>query len=148
MKRRRRGDFLPALKTKARVEVVAALIVRNGKVLVARRPPGKARSGQWEFPGGKAEPGESAEQALAREIEEELGCGCAPAQTFAVLEHEYPDLHVRVLFIGCRLQGEPVRREHAELAWVSPEELARYEFVEADRALLPRIADAIRAGVL
>lgn len=124
--------------------VVAAMIVEDGKILIAQRPAGKARSGQWEFPGGKAEPGESPEAALVREIREELGAEIVPGGLWESLRHDYADLSVTVHFYPCRLAaGARVeRKEHARLEWVEPSRLAEFEFVEADRALLPRIAAA------
>ena len=124
--------------------VVAAMIVEDGKILIAQRPAGKARAGEWEFPGGKAEPGETVEAALAREIREELGCEIVPGPVWEVLRHDYPDLSVAVHFFPCRLApGARVeRREHQRVEWVEPSRLAEFEFVEADRDLLPRIAAA------
>lgn len=124
--------------------MVAALIVQDGRILIAQRPEGKARAGQWEFPGGKAEPGEEPAAALAREIREELGAEVEVGPRWETLTHVYPDLSVTVHFHPCRLkEGSRVTRlEHARLEWVAPAELERFELVEADRALLPRIAQA------
>ncbi len=124
------------------VHVVAALIVRGGKILIAQRPAGKARAGQWEFPGGKREDGESAAAALSRELREELGVEAAVEPPVESVTHDYPDLRVTVDFHPCRLAAEVevARREHARLAWVAPSELAAFDFVEADRELLPRLA--------
>lgn len=126
------------------VVVVAGMIVREGKILIAQRPEGKARAGQWEFPGGKAEPGEANEAALVREIREELGAEIDVLPEWEVLRHDYPDLSVTVHFHPCRLrEGASVEcREHARIEWVEPARLAEFEFVEADRDLLPRIAQA------
>ena len=126
------------------VVVVAGIIVREGKILIAQRPEGKARAGQWEFPGGKAEPGETIEAALVREIREELGAEIDVGVVWEVLRHDYFDLSVTVHFLPCRLRdGSPLeRREHARIEWADPGRLADYEFVEADRELLPRIAKA------
>ena len=128
------------------VVVVAALILdERGRILIAQRPAGKKRAGEWEFPGGKAEPGETVAAALVREIDEELGARVEPGETFEVLPHVYPDLEVVVHFVWCRLApGAAVeRREHARLEWVEPARMVEFEFVEADRALLPRIAAAV-----
>lgn len=126
------------------VVVVAGMIVREGRILIAQRPEGKARAGQWEFPGGKAEPGEGTEAALVREIREELGADVEVLPVWEVLRHDYPDLSVTVHFHPCRLREGSVveRREHARLEWVEPSRLAEFEFVEADRDLLPRIVQA------
>ena len=132
----------PLVRTQ--VVVVAAMIVRDGKILIAQRPEGKARAGQWEFPGGKAEPGEAPDAALRREIREELGAEIEIDPVWEVARHEYPDLSVTVHFFPCRLAAgaRADRLEHARIEWVEAARLAEYEFVEADRSLLPRIASA------
>ena len=124
------------------VIVVAGLVTRGGRILIAQRPEGKKRAGQWEFPGGKTEPGELPEAALARELREELGAEVVIEAMLEKVEHVYSDLRVEVLFYPCTLKAGAVveRREHARLEWVLPAELERFEFVEADRALLPRFA--------
>ena len=127
--------------------VVAALLVRDGRILIAERPAGKKRAGEWEFPGGKCEPGETPEAALARELMEELGAEAEIEPALESVEHVYPDLRVEVRFHPCRLRAGSVveRREHARLEWVLPGEMAAYPFVEADRALLPRFAIWLKA---
>ena len=130
--------------------VVAALIVRDGRVLIGRRPPGKKRAGEWEFPGGKTEPGETPEQALHRELDEELGVDARIGTAFETVSHEYPDLSVVVHFLRCALPdgANVVQREHDAIVWAAADELSGYTFVEADRDLLPRIAEALRTGRL
>ena len=124
------------------VIVVAGLITRGGRILIAQRPEGKKRAGQWEFPGGKTEPGESPEAALVRELREELGADVVIEPLLEKVEHVYSDLRVEVRFYPCTLKAGALveRLEHARLEWVLPEEMERFEFVEADRALLPRLA--------
>ncbi len=119
--------------------VVCALIVKEGRVLVAKRPEGKRLAGYWEFPGGKMEAGESAEMALIREIQEELGCKVenlhpGPAVTFA---YEWGAI---LLFpFVCRLQANspaPIAHEHTEIAWLLPCDLAGVDLAPADLPVL------------
>jgi 8-oxo-dGTP diphosphatase len=127
--------------------LVAACVLRDGegRILIARRPPGRPLAGLWEFPGGKVEQGESPEHALVRELAEELGIDIAAVDlaplTFA--SHAYPDFHLLMpLFLCKRWRGEVVPHEGQELAWVKPRELAAYAMPPADeplKALLPRL---------
>ena len=119
--------------------VAAALFDREGRVLIARRPPGKQLAGLWEFPGGKVEPGESPEAALIREVKEELDltvdeAALAPI-TFA--SHAYADFHLLMpLYAVTRWEGEPVAREHDGLAWAAPDDLGSYAMPPADAPLI------------
>ena len=116
------------------VQVAAGVIWRGGKVLICRRPEGKARAGLWEFPGGKLEPGENAEQALVREIREELGCTVKPLSRLCAGEYNYEDITVHIITIEAEIvEGEPVPLEHSEQRFVSPEELGSFAFCAADR---------------
>ena len=104
-----------------------ALIDRDGRVLIAQRPEGKAMAGLWEFPGGKVEPGETPEAALIRELGEELGidtwASCLAPLTFA--SHAYPDFHLLMPLYACRRwEGCRRPREHAALRWVGVRDLA------------------------
>jgi len=121
------------------IEVVAAVIERDGKLLITRRPEGSHLSGLWEFPGGKPQPGETFEQALRREIDEELGAEVSVGERIETIEWQYPDKRVRLVFFRCDVRGEPRPLEGQEMAWVTPAELARYEFPPADAALIQRL---------
>lgn len=124
------------------ISVVGAAIVRDGSVLAARRSYPAAEAGRWEFPGGKVSPGESAEDALVREIAEELGCAVR-------VDHWLPDaarvgsgLELRVAL--CRLvEGEPAGHEHDALRWLTSEELDDLDWLEPDRPFLPHLRDAL-----
>jgi len=125
--------------------VVAAVIRRAGRILVTRRHGHAERGGQWEFPGGKVEPGEGEEAALRREILEELDCEVAVGALLARTVHRYPDLEVELAFFGCALPAgsEPRLVGAAAMDWAEPERLADYDFCEADRPVLPVLARAM-----
>lgn len=121
-------------------EVVAALIWRQGRFLICQRPAHKKRGLQWEFAGGKVEPGETKEQALARECMEELAVMVSVGDAFADVTHVYPDLSIHLtLFHAAIAAGEPQRLEHNALRWIRPDEIPQYEFCPADQPLLDRI---------
>jgi 8-oxo-dGTP diphosphatase len=128
------------------VLVVAAVIRGPAGILVSRRFAEAERGGQWEFPGGKVEPGEDEPAALRREIREELGCELEVGGLLARHRHRYPDLVVELAFYDCRLQGaaEPRPLGVAALAWARPGTLASYDFCEADLPVLPAIEAAVR----
>jgi len=130
--------------SKPRYQVTAAVILREGKVLVTRRPPGAHLAGFWEFPGGKKENGESLEECLGREIREELGVGIHLERHLLTREHEYETKHVTLHFYLCAVegQGEPRAREGQEIRWASQEELASLRFPPPDQGVL----DALRQG--
>jgi len=118
---------------------VAAGVIRDaaGRVLLARRPEGGHLGGLWEFPGGKIEPGESAEQALRRELAEELGIRPGPVRPLVALRHEYPDKIVRLrLFEVHGFAGTVHGREGQPLCWANPSELAEFEMPAADRPMI------------
>jgi 8-oxo-dGTP diphosphatase len=120
--------------------VVAAVIERAGLVLITRRRAGTHLAGLWEFPGGKSLPGESPQEALRREIAEELGAPIAVGPLVEVIEWAYPDKIVRLAFYRCAIQGEPRPLEGQEMAWVEPATLPSLEFPPADAALIERLA--------
>ncbi len=118
------------------IEVVCAVVARGGRVLVCRRPAGAHLAGHWEFPGGKVEDGEDPDQALVREIREELACTVVVGQALGAVEHSYPDLKIRLQPFRCTiLRGEPRALEHEELGWFAPEEMNELELAGADRAV-------------
>ena len=116
--------------------VSAAVIHRGGRILITRRPTGKHLGGLWEFPGGKVAPGESAADALRREILEELGARVVVGETLETVDWQYPDKRVRLVFFRCAVEDEPRALEGQELAWVRPAELSGYEFPAADARLI------------
>ena len=121
-----------------------ALIDPDGRVLLSRRPEGKAMAGLWEFPGGKVEPGETPEAALIRELQEELGidtwASCLAPLTFA--SHVYADFHLLMPLFACRKwQGIAQPREGQMLKWVRPGDLRDYPMPPADVPLIPILRD-------
>ena len=123
------------------VEVAAALIVREGRFLICRRPEHKARGGLWEFPGGKTEAGESVFDAVVRECREELGVTIVPSRVVDEVTHTYPDITVRLsLVLAVIAEGEPMLLEHSALAWISPSDIPRYDFCPADYPMLSRLS--------
>ena len=121
-----------------------ALVDTDGRVLLARRPEGKKMAGLWEFPGGKLNPGETPEQALIRELREELGIDVSAAclAPFAFASHAYEGFHLLMpLFLCRRWKGTPRPREKQTLAWVSPRKLTDYEMPPADKPLIPLLRD-------
>ena len=121
-----------------------ALIDRDGRVLLAQRPAGKAMAGLWEFPGGKVETGETPEAALIRELYEELGIetwnSCLAPLTFA--SHSYADFHLLMPLFACRKwEGIPRAREGQTLRWVRVADLRNYPMPEADVPLIPVLRD-------
>ncbi len=122
------------------------LVDARGRVLIARRPEGRAMAGLWEFPGGKLEPGESPEEALIRELNEELGVDVAKSclAPFVFASHTYPKFHLLMpLFLCRRWQGTPRPKEGQTIRWVSPADLADYQMLPADRPLLPMLRDLL-----
>lgn len=119
------------------IEVAAGIIWRDGCFLAAKRPEGKPRGGFWEFPGGKLEPGESREEALERELREELGICCTAIRFRQTLEHAYPDVRVCLHFMDVTaFDGEPQPYDGQELRWVTPEQALGLAFLPADRDIL------------
>ena len=121
-------------------EVVAALIWDENRFLACQRPAHKARGLLWEFVGGKVEPGETKEQALIRECQEELAVTVAVQDVFMEVDHVYPDLTVHLtLFNASISEGVPQKIEHNDLRWITVEEIDQYEFCPADEEILRRL---------
>ena len=131
-----------------RILLVAAcaLVDADNRVLIARRPEGKALAGLWEFPGGKVEPGELPEETVIRELREELGIEtwktCLAPLTFA--SHSYDDFHLLMpLFICRKWEGIPTAREGQAVKWVKPRALREYPMPPADEPLIPALIDIL-----
>lgn len=122
------------------VEVVAALIWDKDKFMICQRPVHKARGLLWEFVGGKVEPGETKEQALIRECQEELAITLSVGDIFIDVMHEYPDITVHlILFNATIVEGVPQKLEHNDIKWITPGEIPAYEFCPADKEILDKI---------
>ena len=121
-------------------EVVAALIWRGEKFMICQRPAHKSRGLLWEFVGGKVEYGETKEQALIRECNEELGITLDVGDVFMDVIHEYPDLTVHLtLFNATISHGEPQKIEHNDIQWITPEKIPSYDFCPADKEILEKL---------
>ena len=120
-------------------EVVAALVVENGKFMICQRPAHKARGDLWEFAGGKTEPGESRQQALVRELKEELDVFAEVGEIFLEVDHDYPDIFIHLTLFYTKIHGVPRLLEHGDLRWILPEEIEKYEFCPADTVILEKI---------
>jgi mutator protein MutT len=122
------------------VEVAAALVFREGKLLITRRLAEAHLGGLWEFPGGKKELAESYEECLTRELREELGIEVEIGGLFETITHVYPGKAVLLKFFKCRWRArEPEPLACEALAWVGPRELGQYVFPAADAKLLDRL---------
>jgi 8-oxo-dGTP diphosphatase len=136
------------MTTERRILLVAAcaLIDADGRILLAQRPEGKTLAGLWEFPGGKVEPGETPEECLIRELDEELGIttrvACLAPLTFA--SHTYETFHLLMpLYVCRRYEGIPQGREGQALKWVRPQALRDYPMPPADAPLIPFLQDLL-----
>ncbi len=147
-----RNDLYGAPETEAQADgarplvlvAACALIDRDGRVLLTRRPEGKKLAGLWEFPGGKLDPGETPEAALIRELNEELGIDVAEncLAAFAFASHAYDNFHLLMpLYLCRRWKGTATAREGQTLAWVWPQKLGDYPMPPADRPLVPLLRD-------
>ena len=121
-------------------EVVAALIWNQNKFMICQRPAHKARGLLWEFVGGKVELGETKEQALIRECQEELAVTLKVGEVFMDVVHEYPDLTVHLTLFHARIaEGVPQKLEHNDICWITVDEIDSYVFCPADEEILNRL---------
>jgi 8-oxo-dGTP diphosphatase len=120
------------------LQVVAAIIERDGRILICRRKPEQSHALKWEFPGGKVEPGETPEQGLTRELEEELGIRGAAGDEITRYEYAYPGKNpiLLIFFRVTAFLGEPENLVFHEMRWETPGRLAEFDFVEGDRDFL------------
>jgi mutator protein MutT len=129
------------------VRVSAAVVIHEGQLLLTQRPPGGELGLQWELPGGKIEPGETPEHALAREVHEELGVRATPFEVLAVSRHDYPHgLEVELVFVRCTLDSfefTPSAAVHA-VRWVAPAAVDLESVLAGDRGFLKRLAAGSR----
>ena len=122
------------------VQVVAALIWNQNRFLACQRPAHKARGLLWEFVGGKVEAGETKEQALIRECQEELGVTVDVGDIFMQLIHQYPDLTVELTLFHARIaSGTPKMLEHHDIRWITVDEIDQYDFCPADTEILDKL---------
>ena len=121
------------------IEVVAAIIIRDGKIFATQRGYGEWK-GWWEFPGGKIEPGECPQEALVREIREELDADIEVGELLETVEWDYPDFHLKMHCFICSLVSESVHlNEHEAAAWLTRETLRSVKWLPADEGLVGRI---------
>lgn len=126
-----------------RIEVVAAIILDEGKIFATQRGYGEFKDG-WEFPGGKMEQGESPEQALKREIKEELDAEIEVGQLFDTVEYDYPSFHLTMHCFLCTLKsGELVLKEHEAAKWLDKESLDSVDWLPADLGLIEKLKNAL-----
>ncbi len=122
------------------MQVTAAVIKRDGRILVARRRDGDRFAGLWEFPGGKIEPGEAPRDCLRREIREELGLEVEVGDSLGEYPYASSERVLTLLAFRASVRsGAPVLNDHSEIHWALPEELGRFDFSEPDRPLVARL---------
>ena len=121
-------------------QVVAALIWQGDRFLICQRPAHKARGMLWEFVGGKVEPGETRQQALIRECQEDLAVTVSVGEVFMEVDHVYPDLTVHLtLFHAAIAEGAPQKLEHNDIQWITVDQIDQYDFCPADEEILVRL---------
>jgi 8-oxo-dGTP diphosphatase len=135
LKRKKRPNWLP---------VVAGILIKDGKTLLGQRPEHKSLPGLWEFPGGKIELNESPEEALRRELDEELGIQADIGELKIATTHTYGEVGVLLLFFEVRFwKGAPSAKHHLEIKWVDKDELVQQKLPDANQIVLPRIVELL-----
>jgi 8-oxo-dGTP diphosphatase len=129
-----------------KITVTAAVVERDGRLLVTRRGPGVHLEGYWEFPGGKCEPGEADDACLSRELAEELGVTVTTSRLLQCVSHEYGDRTIELRFYACEIAGDPAPLLDQEIRWVSRAELDTLQFPPADEELLRRLKNPWVSG--
>lgn len=125
------------------INVVAAVIRDNDKIFATARGYGEFK-GKWEFPGGKVEPGETNEQALAREIKEELDTDITVGELIDTIEYDYPTFHLSMACYWCEIvSGDLVLKEHEDARWLTKEQLGEVEWLPADLTLIDKIEELL-----
>ncbi len=126
------------------MKVVAAIIIRDGKVFATQRGYGEFKDG-WEFPGGKNEPGESSEDAIVREIKEELDTDIEVVKYLDTVEYDYPTFHLTMDCFICRMKsGEMIIKEAEDVRWLTIDDLYSVDWLPADLSLIPKIEEYLK----
>lgn len=124
------------------IVVTAAVIERDGRLLITRRQKGVHLEGLWEFPGGKCDPGESLAACLARELREELAVESIIGTELFTTTHAYPERSIELHFFACAVHGDPVPQIGQEMRWIRRDELSAFEFPPADAAFIEDLRGA------
>ncbi len=118
------------------MDVAAAVIIKEGKILIAKRKEGK-----WEFPGGRIERGETVEECLKREIEEELAVKLKNIRSFVTVKHTYPFGEITLHVFTASYVGDILPKEHEEIRWIGVDEINDFDFMEADKKVVEKIIE-------
>lgn len=131
------------MKSEVPIEVVCGIIFNNGQVLIARKAPNKSMAGKWEFPGGKIKEGENPEQALKRELREELGMEVSVNHFIADNHHFYEDFAIRLHAFKCEFISASFElTDHDRVEWIHPLQLSLYDLAEADKSFISMIIES------